>query len=206
MDDNDSNIREVLSIGFDTLNDKYVRILTRMLGSLYYIREGSTINHIMINSKDVVPLYRAVANVIKKYDQVYTDSFIGRMEAQILALLYYSILRSRFKNRECSIYRKMEDSISILTVYCSTLSVRTYSESGNTDREGKICASSDFSIPYITKDVPYFSGIIQYSLEPGADLKEIYGSSKQYLITQILCRDDRPPTHFSSIPDISMFR
>jgi hypothetical protein len=218
-------VDEVLSIGYDTLDDKYVRMLVRMLCTYYYLDNRSDITHKMINAKDILPLYRSMTKYRTTY-YVHIHITLKRFHTYLLAILCYSILRSRFKNRECSIDRSrklLRVSSGNMLVYLTSY---TY---GLILPWTKVCASS----MYISTDImdekiaEVRRCLYDTILESGSDIKILleerstysvretlvanilfYKSNTLYrkILPEILCVDNRKSTHFSEIPDISMFR
>jgi hypothetical protein len=230
-------VDEVLSIGFDTLDDKYVRIFTRILCTYYYLDDRSNITHKMINNKDILPLYKAMIDYRKLYD---SDRYLTMriIHVYLLAILCYSILRSRFKNRECSIYREITSYSSIarlstLKVSSGNISVYMSVTTSRTIKPWtKICSEDEYMyVPDMTKNIATINRRLNKEiLNPGSDVRKIlrectkgmtetdrelltmmvylYKVDELYkkVLPQILCVDGRSSTHFSGIPDLSMFR
>jgi hypothetical protein len=119
--------RDILSIGFDVLDDKYVSSCIILLGN-YYSRNSDRIElHRMIRDKDIIPLYRDIISYMRL-------SYDTNIEKRMSILLYYAILRARMSNRDWNIYSGDYISDKILIAKCSNKS-----KPRHTDK--KICDS-----------------------------------------------------------------
>lgn len=195
---------------------------------IYYLNNRSNITHTMINAKDILPLYRAMIRYRKSYDIVVPES-VSRLHTYVLSILCYSILRARFRNRECFIYKKntheyIWSSRVIMKVVSGNVSIYFNIEGYSSTVPfswTKICDRDSYMTPSNT----YVGVITQYLpveiLEPGTDIKSLMGDQTflaynilaykvdklfNEILPKILCTGDRKDTIFSSIPDITMFR
>jgi hypothetical protein len=164
----------------------------------------------MINSKNILPLYKAMI----KY--IHIKLIYHKHDIQLLSLLCYCIFKSRFKNRECSLYRKItDDGYDIIRVNSGNIYIyfQYYSKEEKSPWM-KICKPSQFEEPF------YDFEISPDVIKPGSDIKKIfvvndvidmeymdvllYKTNRLYetIMPEILCVDERPSTHFSGIPSM----
>jgi hypothetical protein len=97
----------VLLKSYGVLNDKYVSMMTRMLGTMYYLDDESKISYKMLKAKDVLPLrdaiYDYLANededtkYIQGIDYLFGGKFIS-INARIKILYMYVVLRALYPN------------------------------------------------------------------------------------------------------------
>lgn len=226
---------DILSMGYDCLNQRNVRLLVRLIGTYYYnlasydafnARYSNLIDYMykitydMTIDEDILPLYRSLCDILGKYKLNFTDP-----TRKLIALLCLIILESRMRNRNWTLYsdkHHIDYNISDGNTYIPIFKL----DKGDSPITVRVDSFSSLGI----KDVDIHLIKDPNVLVPGSDifsiLKDTYpitigrGHMLNILIdtvlkykTQIVMDkigsdvfNDRNTTYFSRIPDMSRFR
>jgi len=176
---------DVLSMGFDCLEDKNIRIVTRVIGNSYYTRSirrdnnyynkypyrqiEKTIDIDMINDRDIVPLYRTIYKI--------WESILSSPDMEVILLkdrfsldyksIVMLILKYRLKNRDW----QLEDGggMIIVTDGMTSVYLSLYPIKGDTER---VTDTEWFLPPKVTESE--MRNVPKKMLLSGSDIPRIY--------------------------------